>query len=97
MGSFYYDFIDEKQWSPFIGESYGSTNVEFDGDNASGFSFGIAYSLSYRTSDKTELFFKGQTIVTPELTFATVKNSTVKLSNGNFTNGKIDLRVSSDY
>ena len=93
MGSFYYDFREDKQWSPFIGASLGSTNVDFDGDTASGFSYGIAYGLSYKTSDKTELFFKGQTIVTPELTFATVNNSTVTLSNGNFTNGIIGLRV----
>ena len=93
MGSIYYDFREDKQWSPFIGASLGSTNVDFDGDTASGFSYGIAYGLSYKTSDKTELFFKGQTIVTPELTFATVNNSTVTLSNGNFTNGTIGLRV----
>tara|TARA_B100000963_G_C22309472_1_gene529385 strand:- start:85 stop:684 length:600 start_codon:yes stop_codon:yes gene_type:complete len=93
MGSIYYDFREDKQWSPFIGASLGSTNVDFDGDTASGFSYGIAYGLSYKTSDKTELFFKGQTIVTPELTFATVNNSTVTLSNGNFTNGIIGLRV----
>ena len=92
MGSIYYDFREDKQWSPFIGASLGSTNVDFDGDTASGFSYGIAYGLSYKTSDKTELFFKGQTIVTPELTFATVNNSTVTLSNGNFTNGTIGLR-----
>ena len=93
MGSIYYDFREDKQWSPFIGASLGSTNVDFDGDTASGFSYGIAYGLSYKTSDKTELFFKGQTIVTPEFTFATVINSTVTLSNGNFKNGTIGMRV----
>ena len=93
MGSIYYDFREDKQWSPFIGASLGSTSVDFDGASDSGFSYGIGYGVSYKTSDQVEVFFKGQTTVIPELTFATVNNSTVTITNGNYTNGTIGLRV----
>ena len=93
MGSLYYDFREDKQWSPFIGASLGSTSVDFDGASDSGFSYGIGYGVSYKTSDTVEIFFKGQTTVIPELTFATVNNSTVKILNGNYSNGTIGLRV----
>ena len=93
MGSIYYDFREDKQWSPFIGASLGATSVDFDGASDSGFSYGIGYGVSYKTSDQVEVFFKGQTTVIPELTFATVNNSTVTISNGNFSNGTIGLRV----
>ena len=93
MGSIYYDFREDKQWSPFIGASLGSTNVDFDGASDSGFSYGIGYGVSYKTSDTVDVFFKGQTTVIPELTFATVNNSSVKITNGNYSNGTIGLRV----
>ena len=93
MGSLYYDFREDKQWSPFIGASLGTTNVDFDGASDSGFSYGIGYGVSYKTSDTVEVFIKGQTTVIPELTFATVNNSTVKITNGNYSNGTIGLRV----
>ena len=93
MGSIYYDFREDKQWSPFIGASFGATNVDFDGASDSGFSYGIGYGLTYKTSDQVEVFFKGQTTIIPELTFATVNNSTVSILNGNYTNGTIGLRV----
>ena len=93
LGSVYYDFREDKQWSPFIGASLGTTNVDFDGASDSGFSYGIGYGVSYKTSDQVEVFFKGQTTVIPELTFATVNNSTVIITNGNYSNGTIGLRV----
>jgi len=93
MGSIYYDFREDKQWSPFIGASLGTTSVDFDGASDTGFSYGIGYGLSYKTSDQVEVFFKGQTTVIPELTFATVNNSTVTITNGNYSNGTIGLRV----
>tara|TARA_B100000161_G_scaffold264156_1_gene236846 strand:+ start:461 stop:1060 length:600 start_codon:yes stop_codon:yes gene_type:complete len=93
MGSLYYDFREDKQWVPFIGASLGSTSVDFDGASDSGFSWGISYGLSYKTSDTVEVFFKGQTTVIPELTFATVNNSTVIITNGNYSNATIGLRV----
>ena len=93
MGSIYYDFREDKQWSPFIGASLGSTSVDFDGASDSGFSYGIGYGVSYKTSDQVEVFFKGQTTVIPELTFATLNNSTMTITNGNYTNGTIGLRV----
>ena len=93
MGSIYYDFREDKQWSPFIGASLGATNVDFDGASDSGFSYGIGYGVSYKTSDQVEVFFKGQTTVIPELTFNTVNNSTVTITNGNYSNGTIGLRV----
>ena len=93
MGSIYYDFREDKKWSPFIGASLGTTNVDFDGASDSGFSYGIGYGVSYKTSDQVEVFFKGQTTLIPELTFNTVNNSTVIISNGNYSNGTIGLRV----
>ena len=72
MGSIYYDFWEDKQWSPFIGASLGATNVDFDGASDSGFSYGIGYGVSYKKSDQVDVFIKGQTTVIPELAFATV-------------------------
>ena len=88
MGSIYYDFREDKQWSPFIGASLGATNVDFDGASDSGFSYGIGYGVSYKTSDQVEVFFKGQTLVIPELTFG----STI-IENGNYTNGTVGVRI----
>ena len=93
LGTLYYDFRDEKLWSPFIGASLGFSSVEVDNESESSFTYGIAYGLSYKTSDQVEVFFKGQTTIIPELTFATVNNSTVSILNGNYTNGTIGLRV----
>ena len=93
MGSVYYDFREDKQWSPFIGASLGSTSVDFDGASDTGFSWGIGYGISYKTSDTVEIFFKGQTTVIPELQFSTLNNSVVKILDGNYTNGTIGLRV----
>ncbi len=92
MGSIYYDFREDKKWSPFIGASLGSTNVDFDGASASGFSYGIGYGVSYKTSDEVDVFFKAHTTVIPDLTFATVNNSSVTITNGNYTNATIGLR-----
>ena len=93
MGSIYYDFREDKKWSPFIGASLGATNVDFDGASDSGFTWGLGYGLSYKTSEQVEVFVKGQTNVIPELTFATVNNSTVTITNGNYSNATIGLRI----
>ena len=93
MGSVYYDFREDKLWSPFIGVSAGATNVDFDGASESDYSYGVGYGISYKTSDQVEFFFKGQTIVVPELTFAaTANNGTVVINNGNYSNGTIGIR-----
>ena len=93
MGSIYYDFREDKKWSPFIGASLGATNVDFDGASDSGFTWGLGYGLSYKTSEQVEVFVKGQTNVIPELTFATLNNSTVIITNGNYSNATIGLRI----
>ena len=93
MGSIYYDFREDKQWSPFIGVGLGATNVDFDGASDSGFTWGFGYGVSYKTSDQVEVFVKGQTNVIPELTFATLNNSTVIITNGNYSNATIGLRI----
>ena len=93
MGSAYYDFREDKKWSPFIGASIGSTTVDIDGDSESGFSYGLSYGLSYKTSEQVEVFFKANTSIVPELTFDTVNNGTITITNGNYTNGTIGLRV----
>ena len=93
MASAYFDFREDKLWSPFIGASIGSTSVDIDGDSAAGFSYGVGYGLSYKTSETVEVFFKGETTIIPELTFDTVNNGTVTITNGNYINGTIGLRV----
>tara|TARA_Y100000994_G_scaffold189354_1_gene158242 strand:+ start:2146 stop:2745 length:600 start_codon:yes stop_codon:yes gene_type:complete len=93
MASVYYDFREDKLWSPFIGASIGSTSVDIDGDSAAGFSYGVGYGLSYKTSETVEVFFKGETTIVPELTFATVNNGTITITDGNYTNGTIGLRL----
>ena len=93
MASVYYDFREDKQWSPFLGVSAGATSVDFDGASESDYSYGLGYGLTYKTSDQVEFFFKGQTIVVPELRFAaTANNGTVVINNGNYTNGTIGIR-----
>ncbi len=87
LASLYYDFRDGKQWSPFVGAAIGATMADIDGYDDSGFTYGLAYGLSYKTSEQIDVFFKAQTLVIPELTFG----STV-ISNGNYTNGTIGIR-----
>ena len=57
MASVYYDFREDKLWSPFIGASIGSSSVDVDGASETGFSYGFGYGLSYKTSEKLEVFF----------------------------------------
>ena len=87
LASYYYDFQDDKQWSPFIGASIGSTNVDIDGVEDNGFTYGFGYGLSYKTSEVMDVFVKGQTMVIPELDFGTIS-----IENGNYTNGTIGIR-----
>ena len=87
LASYYYDFQDDKKWSPFIGASIGSTNVEIDGIEDSGFTYGIGYGLSYKTSELMDVFVKGQTMIIPELDFGTISNE-----NGMYSNGTIGMR-----
>ena len=83
--SAFYDFRSSKQWSPFIGISLGSTNVDHLGVEDSGFSYGLGLGISYKTSDTTEVFFKSTGIVTPEL-------DTLSITNGSYGNGTLGVR-----
>ena len=85
--SYYYDFRDGQNWSPFIGASIGSTNVDIDGADDTGLTYGLGYGLSYKTSEFMDVFIKGQTMVIPELNFGTIS-----IENGNYTNGTIGIR-----
>ena len=87
LASYFYDFRDDKQWRPFLGASIGSTNVDLDGISDSGFTYGLSYGLSYKTSETMDVFFKGQTMIIPELDFGTFT-----IVNGNYTNGTIGMR-----
>tara|TARA_Y100000991_G_C21910156_1_gene321931 strand:- start:364 stop:936 length:573 start_codon:yes stop_codon:yes gene_type:complete len=80
-----YDFRSSKQWSPFLGISLGSTRIEHLNVDDTGFSYGIALGLSYKTSDKTEVFFKSTGIVTP-------KFDEIGITNGSYGNGTIGVR-----
>ena len=81
----YYDFRSSKQWSPFIGLSIGATQVDHLGVVDSGGSYGLALGVAYKTSDKTEVYFKSTGIVTPEL-------DTLGILNGTYGNGTLGIR-----
>ena len=83
--SAYYDFRSAKQWSPFLGLSVGSTRVEDRGVEDSGFSYGLGFGISYKTSDTTEVFYKSTALITPEL-------DTLEVTNGVYGNGTIGVR-----
>ena len=63
----FYDFRSSKKWSPFLGVSVGSTNVDHLDKEDTGTSYGLSLGISYKTSDATEVYFKTTGIVTPEL------------------------------
>ena len=81
----FYDFRSAKQWSPFVGLSIGSTQVDHLNVEDSGFSYGLALGVAYKTSDTTEVFFKSTGIVTPEL-------DTLSITNGTYGNGTLGVR-----
>ena len=83
--SVFYDFRSTKQWSPFIGVSVGSTNVDHLDREDTGTSYGLALGIAYKTSDRTEVFFKSTGIVTPEL-------DVLGITNGSYGNGTIGVR-----
>ena len=81
----YYDFRSSKQWSPFIGLSIGTTEVNHLNVADYGFSYGLALGVAYKTSDTTEVFVKSTGIVTPEL-------DTLGITNGSYGNGTLGVR-----
>ena len=83
--SAYYDFRSSKQWSPFVGISLGTTNVNHLSVDDSGFSYGLGLGISYKTSDRSEIYFKSTGIVTPEL-------DKISITNGSYGNGTIGVR-----
>lgn len=87
LGTLYYDFRDDKLWSPFIGASLGSSSVEVDGVSESSFTYGIAGGLSYKTSTSTDVFFKVHTIIFDKLDYPALE-----VTNANATSGTIGLR-----
>lgn len=80
----YYDFRSSKKWSPFVGGSLGYTSIEYVSID-SGFSWGLALGLSYKTSDKTEVFFKSTRVVTPEF-------DGIGITDGTFGNGIVGVK-----
>ena len=85
--SAFYDFRSSKQWSPFVGLSLGATRIEHASEHDTGFSYGLALGVSYKTSDNTEVFVKSSGIITPEL-----ETSSWKITNGSYGNGTIGFR-----
>ena len=85
--SYYYDFRDNKRWSPFIGASIGSTNVNINGVEDTGLTYGLGYGLSYKTSEIFDIFIKGQTMFVPELNFGTIS-----IENGYYSNATVGIR-----
>ena len=85
--SYYYDFRDIKKWSPFIGASIGSTNVDINSVEDTGLTYGLGYGLSYKTSKDIDFFIKGQTMFVPELNFGIIS-----IENSNYTNATFGIR-----
>ena len=92
VASVYYDFREDKIWSPFIGASIGATVVEFDGNDDSGVTYGFGFGLSYKTSDETEIFFKNQLLIVPELEIQTDNLGALTLENGNYATVTLGFR-----
>ena len=87
LGTLYYDFRDEMQWSPFIGASIGSSDVEIDGVSESSFTYGITGGISYKTSPTTDVFFKVHTVIFDQLDFPAIR-----VTNANATSATIGMR-----
>ena len=87
IGSVYYDFRESKKFTPFLGISLGSTNFELDGSSKSGMTYGLGYGVSYKTTESTELFLKGQTLMLPELTIGSIN-----FKNANYTTVSLGMR-----
>ena len=87
LGALYYDFRDEKKWSPFIGALLGSSSVEIDGVDETSFTYGVGWGIAYETSPTTDIFFKGQTVVFDQLDYPAIE-----VSDANATSGTIGLR-----
>ena len=87
LGALYYDFRDEKKWSPFIGALLGSSSVEIDGVSETSFTYGVGWGIAYETSPTTDIFFKGQTVVFDQLDYPAIE-----VSDANATSGTIGLR-----
>ena len=85
--SAYYDFRETKQWSPFVGISLASTRVEISNVDDNGLSYGLAFGLSYKTSDTSEIFVKSQALITPELNYGSYS-----VQNGSYGIGTVGVR-----
>ncbi len=83
----YYDFRSTKQWIPFVGISIASTRLEISNIDDSGISYGLAVGVSYKNSDKSEIFVKSHALVTPELDYGSYK-----IKNGTYGLGTIGIR-----
>ena len=83
----YYDFRSTKKWSPFVGLSIASTRLEISNIDDTGISYGLAFGVSYKNSDKSEIFVKSHALVTPELDYGTYK-----IQNGTYGIGTIGIR-----
>ena len=85
--SYYYDFRDNKKWSPVIGASIGSINVDINGVEDTGLTYGLGYGLSYKKSAIMDIFIKGQTMFVPELNFGTIS-----IENAYYSNATVGIR-----
>ena len=83
----YYDFRSTKQWSPFVGLSIASTRLEISNIEDNGISYGLVFGVSYKNSDKSEIFVKSHALVTPELDYGNYK-----IQNGTYGLGTIGIR-----
>ena len=89
LGTIYYDFRDEKLWSPFIGASLGFSSVEIDNVSEECLTYGISLGVAYEMSPTTDIIFKAHTIIFNQLDYPAIE-----VSNANATSATIGLRFS---
>ena len=87
LASVIYDFENNSRWTPFVGVSIGSSNIEIDNENASSISYGFQTGIGYQSSDKVELFMKINRIDIDKLVF-----SPFVVTNANTTSVRIGAR-----
>ena len=58
LASAYYDFDNDSKWTPYLGGSVGTVDIEIDGGNADSFYYGIQAGVSYEASEDFDIFGK---------------------------------------
>ena len=74
LASIYFDFDNSSKWTPFVGGSLGTVNVDVEGEDASSFYYGIQGGVSYEVSDKFDIIGKVSYLRANDLDYDVIKN-----------------------